>query len=131
LALQGQSDHVFTLAATLANESITNEQKAVLQLYRGMAFAHQGDHNKAIAEFSEAIRNRPNLLGAYRHRGVAYGSKGEYDKAIADFTQTIMLDPEDGFAYYLRAKSYEAKGDRSKAEADFAQAKKLGYKAPR
>ena len=74
LALRGQSDHVLTLAATLANDSITNEQKAVLQLYRGMAFAHQGDQDKAISEFSAAIRNRPNLSRAYRHRGVAYGS---------------------------------------------------------
>ena len=54
----------------------------------GAAAAQAGDHDKAIADFSEAIRLDPKRADAYYGRGTAYGHKGEYDKAIADYHAT-------------------------------------------
>ena len=60
------------------------------------AYGQKGEHDKAIADCTEAIRLDPKDAKAYCNRGVAYGSKGEYDKAIADFTEAIRLDPKYG-----------------------------------
>src|ERR1017187_7906046 len=40
-------------------------------------------YDLAIAEFSEAIRLKPDLVEAYNNRGLSYDSKGDHDKAIA------------------------------------------------
>ena len=42
---------------------------------RGWAYIDQGDYDKAIAEFGEAIRLNPNDANAYRGRGTAYSGK--------------------------------------------------------
>ena len=53
------------------------------------------DFDRAIADFTEAIRLDPNPDLAYQWRGDAYSDKGEYDKAIADYTESIRLDPNN------------------------------------
>jgi tetratricopeptide (TPR) repeat protein len=82
------------------------------------------DHNKAIAEFSTAIKldvtqsaySRPQYFGS---RGQSYTQTGKYDEAIADLTEALRLAPAEAFAFTLnRAKAYEKKGDYTKAMAD-------------
>lgn len=95
-------------------------------LKRGKAFFDNGDYDKAIADFTEAIRLDPKYAVAYNNRGSAYSSMGEFDKAIADYTEAIRLKPNDDIAYSLRASTYIKKGDRGKAKLDLEQAKRLG-----
>ena len=47
-----------------------------------MAYGKQRDLDKAIADFSEAIRLDPELDSAYYNRGYAYAKKGDSDRAI-------------------------------------------------
>ena len=54
---------------------------------------NNGDHDKAIADYTQAIRLNPKEATVHYNRGVAYGSKGEYDREIADCTEAIRLDP--------------------------------------
>ena len=43
---------------------------------------YQSDHyEKAIAEYSQAIKLDPNDASAYRRRGITYGNLGQYEKA--------------------------------------------------
>ena len=60
----------------------------------GRAYAKKGDYDKAIADYTEAIRLDPKNAEAYCNRGHAYEEKGDYDKAIADCTEAIRLDPK-------------------------------------
>lgn len=46
----------------------------------------------AIADYTEAIRLRPDYFKAYNNRGFARLMLEEYQGAIADFTQTIKYD---------------------------------------
>jgi Flp pilus assembly protein TadD len=85
----------------------------------------RGDYDKAIAEYTQAIRALPNLAILYSHRGDAYDEKGDYDKAIADFTEAIRINPNYANAYYGRGYTYIDKSDYDKAIADLNEAIRL------
>ena len=61
---------------------------------RGIAWCAKQEYDKAIADYTEAIRLDPKDATAYDDRGNAWYAKNEYDKAIADYTEAIRLDPE-------------------------------------
>jgi Flp pilus assembly protein TadD len=58
---------------------------------RGLAFADNGQLNKAISDCTEAIRLDPKLGAAYHGRGRAYEKKGDKPKAAEDFAQAQKL----------------------------------------
>ena len=51
----------------------------------------KGNLDKAIADYTEAIRLNPELELAYFGRGLAYEAKGVTTKAEADFAQAKKL----------------------------------------
>ena len=65
---------------------------------RGVAYEKEGEHDKAIADCTEAIRLNPKLPCVFQP-GPRLREKDEYDKAIADFTEAIRLDPKYAQAY--------------------------------
>ena len=71
-----------------------NEQQAVDAYNRGVDHFNQGELDKAIADFTEAIRLNPKLAGAYFNRGFAYVNKGELNQAVGDWTEAIRLDTQ-------------------------------------
>ena len=76
---------------------------------RGFARADKKEYDKAIADFSEAIRLDPKDATAYYNRGIAWAGKNEYDKAIADYSEAIRLDPKDASAYINRGAAWSYK----------------------
>jgi Flp pilus assembly protein TadD len=95
---------------------------------RGRAYEAKGDHARAIADFSEAIRLAPKLAFAFNARGTAYEATGDHDRAIADFNAAISLDPTLAYAFNGRGFAYKAKGDHDRAIADFNAAISLDPK---
>ncbi len=75
-----------------------NQQDATGLLKQGVAWAQQGEYDKAIAEFTEAIRIEPQNAGLLT-AGVLPGEKGKPDVAITDFTEAIRLNPKDAEAF--------------------------------
>jgi tetratricopeptide (TPR) repeat protein len=63
--------------------------------YRGMDYGASGNFDKAIADFTEAIRLKRDFAKAYKHRGLAFEAKRDYDNAIGDYTEAIRLEPND------------------------------------
>jgi tetratricopeptide (TPR) repeat protein len=49
------------------------------------------EYDKAIDEYTEAIRLKPDYADAYYNRGNAYVGQGKLDKAIADFAKAEEL----------------------------------------
>ena len=47
--------------------------------------------DKAMADYSEAIRLRPDYAAAYHERGIACRNKGDFDKAQEDFAKAKEL----------------------------------------
>jgi tetratricopeptide (TPR) repeat protein len=92
---------------------------------RGLAYYDKKDYDRAIAEYTQAIKLDPNYATAYTNRGCVYGGKGDYDRAIADFTQAIKLDPNDAHAYTNRGIVYYYKKDYDRAITEYTQAIRL------
>ena len=102
-----------------------NTRTARSYIDSGIVAYDKGDYDKAIADFSEAIRLDPKFTYAYDWRGFAYFDIHNYDKAIADFTEAIRLDPKNKTAYNNRTVAYNDKGDYDRAIADATQAIQL------
>ena len=77
---------------------------------RGNACDAKGDHDRAIADYTEAIRLDPKYACAYNNRGLAWRAKGDHDRAIADYTEAIRLDPKYAVAYYNRGRAWRRQG---------------------
>jgi tetratricopeptide (TPR) repeat protein len=76
------------------------------------------DLEKAIAEFSEAIRADPRKATGYFGRGLTYAKQGNLDRALEDLSRAIELDRKMTVANQVRAEVYEKKGDLARAVAD-------------
>jgi tetratricopeptide (TPR) repeat protein len=55
--------------------------------------AGKKEHDKAIADYTEAIRLKPDYARAYYNRGLAYQRKEDGIRAKADLDKAISLDP--------------------------------------
>ena len=92
---------------------------------RGLACDRLGDHDRAIAEYNEALRLDPKCARAYPKRGIAYSKIGDFDRAIADFTAALQSDPKSAATLIDRAAAYNKKGDFDRAVADCTAALEL------
>src|SRR5215475_11361992 len=95
---------------------------------QGHTDINNGDYDRAIAAFSDAMRLDPRSALAFANRGVAYERKGDMDRAIADFSEAIRLDPNYALASSNRGIAYARKGDNDRAIADFNEAIRLDPK---
>jgi Flp pilus assembly protein TadD len=120
--LKGEADRVITYS----REGTGLDPKYAFS--RGFAYGARGDIERAIAEYTEAIRFDPRYPIAYNNRGVAYGAKGDNDHAIADYTEAIRLDSKYATFHNNRGLAYAAKGDNDHAIADYTEAIRLDPK---
>jgi tetratricopeptide (TPR) repeat protein/flagellar motor component MotA len=85
-------------------------------------FDKKYDSDKAIADYGEAIRLKPNCAEAYFDRGWEYYRKRSYNLAIADYSEAIRLKPNYTMAYYARGNVHYLKYDYDRAIADYSEA---------
>jgi len=70
------------------------DELATIYDNRAIELRQRGDYDKAIADYSEAIRIDGALTGAYTGRGLAYEGKAEVEKAKADYKKALTLGPK-------------------------------------
>jgi tetratricopeptide (TPR) repeat protein len=54
----------------------------------------KGQVDKAIRQYHEAIRLKPNHANAYYNLGLALAVKGQVDEAIRQFQEALRLKPD-------------------------------------
>ena len=94
--------------------------------YRGFArgeFLNQKD--LAFADYSEAIRLKPDYGLALFWRARAHVSRKQYDRAIADYSESIKFRPDSPTAFSGRGRVYAVLKQWDKAIADYSEAIKL------
>ena len=84
----------------------------------------KGEYDKAIEEYSEAIRIDPTLANAYFNRGFVWYKKRDYDKAI-EGSPGDSLNANDADYHNVRGLAWDDKGDHDKAIADYSEAIRL------
>lgn len=83
---------------------------------RGTARLAQRDYAGAIADLSEALRQKPDQADYWRDRALAYGASGQRDLAARDWEQALKLQPNDPELLTVRARALLAE-DRPQALA--------------
>ena len=101
---------------------IEKNPEASTYLSRSRIWNYKGEYDKAIADYSEAIRLDPRNATTYCNRGDLWREGGEHDKALADYGEAIRLDWRCGDAYSNRGDLWREKGEHDKAIADYNEA---------
>jgi tetratricopeptide (TPR) repeat protein len=91
----------------------------------GKKAATADDLEKAVRDFTEAVRIDPIYPGGYTERGQVLFKLGETDRAIADFSAAIKRDPNYGPALRGRAMANLYRGATELALADLSKAIRL------
>ncbi|MDR3123858.1 MAG: tetratricopeptide repeat protein [Treponema sp.] len=63
------------------------------------------DPDRALADFSEAVRLKPDYADAYMNRGNIHSDLSNLDQAIADYNKAINLKLDSAAAYVNRGTS--------------------------
>ncbi len=107
-------------------ESVAKLSDAVAYNDRGNERAAAGDHQGAIADFTEAIKLQPNYFEAYNNRGNVRFVIGDKQSALADFDRAMQLNPQPtADDYKNRGGIRWSLGDKTGALADFDRAIQL------
>jgi tetratricopeptide (TPR) repeat protein len=65
--------------------------KSAIHCHRGYVFCQTGEFDKAMEDFTEAIRLNPRNAEAFYNRAISYQEIGETSKSEKDFAQAKML----------------------------------------
>ena len=114
-------DGVPPLPVTLPPLRVPTPKVAAL-IETGKKAAAADDLEKAVRDFTEAIRLDPIYPGGYTERGQALFKLGETDRAIADFSNAIKRDPNYGPALRGRAMANLYQGATELALTDLTKA---------
>ena len=95
------------LTAAIGSPFLLPHQKAEAYTLRGTTFYALNEDEKALADFSEAIRLAPSAA-SYRLRSSVHERGGRYDEAVADLTEALALAPSDTRALLDRASLHES-----------------------
>lgn len=111
----------YDTAIQACSEVIRNDRRAAWAYNnRGLEFRKKHELEKAISDFSEAIRLKPDFAEAYYNRGRTQGA--DTSAAIADFDEAIKINPKYAEAYNSRGDAWEKRGEVTKAIADYQKA---------
>ena len=85
---------------TLASDDTEDKDNPAVDAYclKGLMCSSEGQYDKAIAAYSEAIKLDPKYSYSYVGRGDAYVAKGDLDSALLDYDQAARLDPQNDAA---------------------------------
>jgi tetratricopeptide (TPR) repeat protein len=103
-----------------------------LALYRrAVALDASGQTDKALEDYSAAIKADPKSSLAFLGRGVLLAArKRAYDRAIEDFDKVLVIEPDNVEALVSRGDAFGQLGDLGRAMADLNRAVALAPDKP-
>jgi tetratricopeptide (TPR) repeat protein len=116
---------ISSCTALIQSGAYMGEELAIAFNNRGIAYFKSRQFERAIKDYEQAIRLRPNFLSALISRGFAYISVKNHGAAIEAFDAALKVNPENAASFYGRALVKRANGDAVGANADLAAAQQL------
>ena len=116
---------VAQIRASVGSYKQTRSRDAYLGVFawrRGNGFFRHGDQDRALDEYSEAIRLSPDNAQFYNDRAQRYSDRNDYQHAIADYDEAIRLNSGYSRAFNGRGLAYYFSGDDAHALEDFNEA---------
>jgi tetratricopeptide (TPR) repeat protein len=89
---------------------------------RGYFYTARGQYQRAIENYSEAIRIKPDYAQAYYNRGVTYAAIGQHQHAVEDYDKAIRIRPNSAADYTSRGMVYNNLGQYQRAIEDYNKA---------
>lgn len=111
--------------AVIRSGDYSGKDLAAAYTNRGNAYDDLGEYNRAIDDYTEALRIEPGYASAYNNRGVSYDNLGDYTRAIENYDQALRYDPGHVNAYYNRGNAYDDLGEYRRAILDYSKALRL------
>ena len=106
-------------AAAILGDLIGKDPDWMLLATRGDLYLKAGRLDKAIADYTAAIEEIPDMAYAYYKRGWCQEMKGEREKALEDYNLGIDIDPDYPYLHLMRGELLLGSGDREASEKDF------------
>ena len=116
---------VASIRSGFSPQRSTGGMSAEAYLNRGNAKYNLGRYEEALADYTEAIRLKPDYAVAYHNRGNAKDDLGRSEEALADYTEAIRLKPDYAEAYTNRGIAKDNLGRSEEALADYTEAIRL------
>ena len=114
--LQGGEQKIVTPAAVPASA----RQLAQRANDRGLQLYKEKQYESAEAQFTEALKLRPDFALAANNLGYVFYKQEKYKEAARWFENTIKIDPSRAIAYLNLGDAYALSGEGVKARAAFA-----------
>lgn len=102
--------------------------RAIAYRNRAETYAERAANEKAIADYTEALRLNAKDAVAYAGRGRVRLTKGAIKDAVADLGEAIRLEPNVASLYVVRGYAHLVKGNKRAAIADYSEAIRLDPK---
>ncbi|MEM7639941.1 MAG: tetratricopeptide repeat protein [Pseudomonadota bacterium] len=110
----------------LREQAMTRKNRAATYVNRGVLRMREGQYDKALADYAEAVSLQPELGAAYLNEGAAHIYRRDFAAALSPLDRAIELESHDLFAaYYNRAIAKENTGDVAGAYTDFQKSLEL------
>ncbi len=118
-ALEAHSSHKYSVAISIYNRILHNRLepriRSIIYNHRGMAHFVQSEYQKALKDFSKAIKFDNQNANAHNNRGMTYRILQDFAHALDDFTVSLDLNPYQHETYHMRALTYHDINDFSSA----------------
>jgi tetratricopeptide (TPR) repeat protein len=105
--------------------------KVAALIENGKRATLKGDLDRAVRDFSEAIRVDPEYPDSYLERGQTLFKLGEIERAITDYSAALVRDPQQGAALRARGMAYLYNSKADLALADLSKTIELAERNPR
>lgn len=79
-------------SGAFANDKIN---LAIIYYNRALTQSSAGNYERAVADYAQALKLRPDFPTCLHNRSVVYEKMGDFAKAIADIKSLLELEPSD------------------------------------
>jgi len=92
-----------------------NPDQARVNNNLAIIYQQEGDLDKAIAHYAEAVRIRPSYVKALSNLGLLYAEKGELKKAAEQLEYASVIDPQNASLHVNLGMLYYKQGNLERA----------------